>query len=78
MRYSAQNVKKSGSRISADLMEDDVIVGTITRKPSHPFVVRFNTERCETEFLSFCDSLSAGEVAEILVNTALDSNRAAA
>lgn len=79
-KYTASSVVESPrGRITLNILENGVIIGTAKRLAPYrvngrrwilPFECKFNTDGCRNRFDDYCDSLSMGEVAEILYTNA--------
>ena len=70
--YKLADVKTSPrGAVRADLTEDGVVIGKVRARAGDfrpPFTVEFLSNASRNRFSSYCDSLSFGEVLEILYN----------
>lgn len=70
--YDLQDVKISPKGgVTAELIENGVIIAKVTRPATtgfvFPFSAKFLSERSKYRFSDYCDSLSFSEVIEILL-----------
>ena len=67
--YKVVNIEcdKKGRVKRADLTENGIVIGIVTKGEIYPYKVRFLSLRARARFEVFADSLSVGESVEALI-----------